>query len=387
MNDTQSGAELATEAEVKWIDDGHQVTVTLEYGQFAFAVICPSDGADLSGRPWNELPACRRATDEDGNPQPEKSPTAECYLERLGKEFVSDEFFDGGAPVFEVVSPFAVEYRFEGWDNEAVYVWPKVAVPAPVPQYVWIYVDGENEEMSPVDYATREVAQAHAEKAWRGSVDAEYVNEKLAWQRAVYDREGPDEDGTDFEMLDSDGVRTAWEVRRVTVVYEMPAEPDTEAAAQSPTQGVLPVVPVRGFRVGDLVRITGRDDEVRHADAGQDAPAEAAGSAQDAPHDHARPPVDAPATGEPPEGVASPQRGSGGLRTPEQWCRVYGLHVLDPDGWRTQGAPAWGEPIGLAEFQRRASISTVNGANGAWGRMCDDLAALRESEQQPEPTP
>jgi hypothetical protein len=127
------------------------------------------------------------------------------------------------------------------------------------PTHVWIYVDGENEEMSPVDYATREIAQAHAEDAWRESVDAEYADGKLAWRRAAYD-EGPDETGTDFEMLDSDGDRTTWEVRRVTVIREMPT-PKAVPAGQIEGQGVLPVEPLRGFRVGDLVKITARDDE------------------------------------------------------------------------------------------------------------------------------
>ena len=129
MQDTQAAPETRHEpAETKpdWIDDGHQVAVTLEYGQFAFAVICPSDGAGLTGRPWAELPVCRRATDEDGAPLPDKSPAAGCGLAMLATEFAADEFFDENAPVFEVVSPFAVEYHF-GWDGDAVYVRPKQA--------------------------------------------------------------------------------------------------------------------------------------------------------------------------------------------------------------------------------------------------------------------
>ena len=110
-----------------WIDDGHQVRVTLDYAHFAFAVICPFAGADLTGRPWDELPVCRRTVDEDGQPKLDESPTAECYLALLGTEFTADEFFDSDAPVFEVVSPFPVEYRFEGWDSEAVYVRPRQA--------------------------------------------------------------------------------------------------------------------------------------------------------------------------------------------------------------------------------------------------------------------
>jgi hypothetical protein len=121
MNDTSKAT--ATQ-EPEWIDDGHQVRVTLDYAQFTFAVICPSDGVDLTGKGWADLPACRRAGDDDGNPDPGKSPTATCGLAMLATEFATDEFFDEKAPAFEVVSPFPVEYHF-GWDGDAVYVRPK----------------------------------------------------------------------------------------------------------------------------------------------------------------------------------------------------------------------------------------------------------------------
>lgn len=115
------------DAAPEWIDDGHQVRVTLDYAQFAFAAVCPFEGADLTGKPWDELPICRRVVDEDGRPRPQDSPTDQCYLAEMAKEFTSDEFFDSGSdvPVFEVVSPFPVQYRFEGWDSESVYVRPK----------------------------------------------------------------------------------------------------------------------------------------------------------------------------------------------------------------------------------------------------------------------
>jgi hypothetical protein len=132
MTDTQPTYADALAAdnpptEPHWFDDGHQVRVTLDYAAFAFAVICPFENTDLAGKPWDELPVCRRVVDEDGQPQPHKSPNGECYVAMLGKEFTSDEFFDEKAPVFEVVSPFPVEYRFEGWDSDAVHVRPKLA--------------------------------------------------------------------------------------------------------------------------------------------------------------------------------------------------------------------------------------------------------------------
>jgi len=63
-------------------------------------------------------------------------------------------------------------------------------------------------------------------------------------------------------------------------------------------------------------------------------------------------------------------------RTPEEWCEQYGLIVLDPDGWRTPGAPAWTDPIGLAEFYHRAIESTTNGAvTGGFTQIAGDLDA------------
>lgn len=63
-------------------------------------------------------------------------------------------------------------------------------------------------------------------------------------------------------------------------------------------------------------------------------------------------------------------------RTPEEWCEAYGLTVLDPDGWRVPSAPAWTDPVGLAEFYHRAVESTTNCAvTGAFTRIKADLDA------------
>jgi hypothetical protein len=61
--------------------------------------------------------------------------------------------------------------------------------------------------------------------------------------------------------------------------------------------------------------------------------------------------------------------------TPEQWCAHYGVTILDPDGWRTAGAPAWDQPISLAEFSARAMRCTVDTSSPGWDRMIRDLAA------------
>jgi hypothetical protein len=49
------------------------------------------------------------------------------------------------------------------------------------------------------------------------------------------------------------------------------------------------------------------------------------------------------------------------LRTPDEWSRIQGVLVLDPDGWREDGKP-WTEPITEDEFAKRLAISTV----GPW---------------------
>lgn len=48
----------------------------------------------------------------------------------------------------------------------------------------------------------------------------------------------------------------------------------------------------------------------------------------------------------------------GSLFSPDEWCRITGTRVLDPDGWRGRNGRPWDEPITLAEFRERASRST-----------------------------
>ena len=45
------------------------------------------------------------------------------------------------------------------------------------------------------------------------------------------------------------------------------------------------------------------------------------------------------------------------LKTPDEWCRLTGGKVLDPDGWRDDGTP-WETPLSWADFAARYSIST-----------------------------
>lgn len=64
-------------------------------------------------------------------------------------------------------------------------------------------------------------------------------------------------------------------------------------------------------------------------------------------------------------------------RSGAAWEKLYGFTVLDPDGWRSAGDPAWTDPIGLPEFYRRACESTTNmAATGAAERIRRDLEFL-----------
>lgn len=47
------------------------------------------------------------------------------------------------------------------------------------------------------------------------------------------------------------------------------------------------------------------------------------------------------------------------LKTPDEWCQIKGLRVMDPDGWRGQHASHWSNAITEAEFDERAAMSTV----------------------------
>jgi hypothetical protein len=41
-----------------------------------------------------------------------------------------------------------------------------------------------------------------------------------------------------------------------------------------------------------------------------------------------------------------------------EWCRISGIKMLNPDGWRIAGR-TWFESITRSEFDRMASTSTI----------------------------
>lgn len=48
------------------------------------------------------------------------------------------------------------------------------------------------------------------------------------------------------------------------------------------------------------------------------------------------------------------------LRTPSEWEVIYGVKVVDPDGWSHGTYQSWGTPISREEWERRLSTSTVD---------------------------
>lgn len=53
-------------------------------------------------------------------------------------------------------------------------------------------------------------------------------------------------------------------------------------------------------------------------------------------------------------------------KTPAEWAAERGSRILDPDGWRMDGAPPFDEPTTYADFSWRFAISTIGPLN--WGK-------------------
>jgi hypothetical protein len=58
---------------------------------------------------------------------------------------------------------------------------------------------------------------------------------------------------------------------------------------------------------------------------------------------------------------------AGHLYTPQEWCNLLNVQIIDPDGWRstvfveTMFPPRpMSEPIGLREFIARLAVSTIH---------------------------
>lgn len=69
------------------------------------------------------------------------------------------------------------------------------------------------------------------------------------------------------------------------------------------------------------------------------------------------------------------------MMPPEEWCRSYGVHIHDADGWRGNDVRGWDEPVTLVEFERRALRSTVDVANPAWIGVSRDARQCEQDER------
>lgn len=47
------------------------------------------------------------------------------------------------------------------------------------------------------------------------------------------------------------------------------------------------------------------------------------------------------------------------VRTPDEWCELTGIQIMDPDGWdRKNYFVSWNTPITREEFIKKAWMST-----------------------------
>ena len=69
-------------------------------------------------------------------------------------------------------------------------------------------------------------------------------------------------------------------------------------------------------------------------------------------------------------------------RTPEYWTALYGLEVVDADGWRGKDAPSWTERITLPDFWKRFCGSTVRAVDDVTSaRIVADVQAARAADE------
>lgn len=111
-----------------WVDDGHEIAVTTDFGHPEAGVYCPHARKDWASVAWADRPPCRRATREDGAP---------------------DETWDGGACLFD-------EYLTDGRVDDAA---PSPLVSRRV-AFAWSGCDGETVNVRPDNERARWVAEA-----------------------------------------------------------------------------------------------------------------------------------------------------------------------------------------------------------------------------------
>jgi hypothetical protein len=200
---------------------------------------------------------------------------------------------------------------------------------AGVPQFVWMH--GNNEHSSQIAYVALRDAQEDA--IWEYDPNLAEEPERWTWQPVI---------GTGALQLCCDGEPVPYEVYRVPV--GLPSAPhDTKAESAY----------WRSLADQYFAERLGMDGTAASA-----AP-DGAGDTQTA------------------------EQRADGKRTPEQWCAEYGIDIRDPDGWRGKGDPAWGEPITLPDFFRRAVRSTCwRVTTDVWNRIGRDAHRVADAERE-----
>jgi hypothetical protein len=79
------------------------------------------------------------------------------------------------------------------------------------------------------------------------------------------------------------------------------------------------------------------------------------------------------------EAAPRPNPTEGPARTPDQWCRLLGVAISDPGGWRAPDQRPYTDPIVHAEFRRRLAAST------AWKHPAVRIRGRDEHTPAPRP--
>lgn len=77
---------------------------------------------------------------------------------------------------------------------------------------------------------------------------------------------------------------------------------------------------------------------------------------------------------------APPRPSADTMMPPEEWCRSYGVAIIDPSGWHAAGAPSFDEPCTLRTFWTYAlrSARADPDARG-WNGMFRDMRYAEEA--------
>ena len=56
------------------------------------------------------------------------------------------------------------------------------------------------------------------------------------------------------------------------------------------------------------------------------------------------------------------------LHTPSEWSQIYGIEIIDIDGWRGIGGRSFYDEIDQKEWEERMRVSTIRPVRSNWFR-------------------